>query len=427
MYSHHPFFFSQFFCTVFADISARVLTTASTDDQPALSPRHYQHTDPDSGAQLLCDKCPAGTYVHAHCSPTAMRECGPCPAETFTRRENGVQQCHRCRPPCAAGLVEKAPCTATQDRLCACPPDAYRSGAGGGQCKPHSPCPPGTRVKKRGSQTEDAVCKPCTKGTFSEKASSNVRCRNHTNCQDLGLVLLIPGTREKDNVCGLSSATPVSQLDPVEAVLAQESLISSTSSSLGGSVFKGPFSQSATTQMREITGGEDHRAMFSHADVSNPNPDPPWTQLPPAPGQPADQEQHLEQPDSETVPGVGNQAADLEAAEVVRVGTGITKVAGQGSAAGVSCFYRPTRRGSPRLSTHDRFDINEHLPWMIVLLLLLVLVVIVVCSVKRSSRVLKKGPVQDPSSIVEKAIQKKPPAPPTQVREKWIYYSNGQG
>ncbi|CAB1342983.1 unnamed protein product, partial [Coregonus sp. 'balchen'] len=88
--------------------------------------------------------------------------------------------------------------------------------------------------------------------------------------------------------------------------------------------------------------------------------------------------------------------------------------------------YRPTRRGSPRPSTHTHFDINEHLPWMIVLLLLLVLVVIVVCSVKRSSRVLKKGPVQDPSSIIEKAIQKKT-CPPTQTKEKWIYYSNGQG
>ncbi|GLD71483.1 tumor necrosis factor receptor superfamily member 21 isoform X1 [Lates japonicus] len=63
---------------------------------------------------------------------------------------------------------------------------------------------------------------------------------------------------------------------------------------------------------------------------------------------------------------------------------------------------------------------------MIVLLLLRVLVVIVVCSVKRSSRVLKKGPMQYPSSIMEKAIQKKPSAPTTQVKEKWIYYSNGQ-
>lgn len=118
----------------------------------------------------------------------------------------------------------------------------------------------------------------------------------------------------------------------------------------------------------------------------------------------------------------------LEDAESAKISD--NKLAGQESiegAGGVSSYYRPTRRGSPRPSTHNNFDINEHLPWMIVLLLLLVLVVIVVCSVKRSSRVLKKGPMQDPSSIMEKAIQKKPAAPPAQVKEKWIYYSNGQG
>lgn len=118
----------------------------------------------------------------------------------------------------------------------------------------------------------------------------------------------------------------------------------------------------------------------------------------------------------------------LEDAESAK--TSNNKLASQestGGAGGVSSYYRPTRRGSPRPSTHNNFDINEHLPWMIVLLLLLVLVVIVVCSVKRSSRVLKKGPMQDPSSIMEKAIQKKPAAPPAQVKEKWIYYSNGQG
>ncbi|KAF4794104.1 tumor necrosis factor receptor superfamily member 21 isoform X1 [Turdus rufiventris] len=84
--------------------------------------------------------------------------------------------------------------------------------------------------------------------------------------------------------------------------------------------------------------------------------------------------------------------------------------------------YRPPRRGSQNV--HQHFDINEHLPWMIVLFLLLVLVVIVVCSVRKSSRTLKKGPRQDPSAIVEKAIMKKSTTP-TQNREKWIYYCNG--
>lgn len=84
------------------------------------------------------------------------------------------------------------------------------------------------------------------------------------------------------------------------------------------------------------------------------------------------------------------------------------------------------KRGHLRQNLHKHFDINEHLPWMIVLFLLLVLVVIVVCSIRKSSRTLKKGPRQDPSAIVEKAGLKKS-VTPTQNREKWIYYCNGHG
>uniref|UniRef100_A0A3P8S2M8 Tumor necrosis factor receptor superfamily, member 21 n=1 Tax=Amphiprion percula TaxID=161767 RepID=A0A3P8S2M8_AMPPE len=421
-----------FLCTVVADISARVLTTTSPDDQPVLSPRHYQHTDRDSGTQLVCDKCPAGTYVSVHCSPTAVRECSPCPQGTFTRRENGVEQCHRCRAPCPVGFLEKTACMATQDRVCTCPPNSFLSGDNGAECKPHSLCPPGTRVKKRGSEMEDVLCKPCTKGTFSDVESSALKCRNHTDCQAQGLVLLTAGTRVTDNVCGPSSTASVSPT-PKLAVPAEEPWHSSASPApLNGHAQTGTHRESAAIQLRQALDGEAHRAeglLLSHPGTpTSPNSDLPRTPLRPAPEQPMEYEQQRGQPNSDPMPGPNKRTMeDLEGAEVVRVGTGISKVAGQGSGGGVSSYYRPTRRGSPRPSTHNHFDINEHLPWMIVLLLLLVLVVIVVCSVKRSSRVLKKGPMQDPSSIMEKAIQKKPSAPPTQVREKWIYYSNGQG
>lgn len=211
-------------------ISTRALTTNSPADQPVLSPRHYQHTDPNSGTQLVCHKCPAGTYVSVHCSQVAMRECSRCPEGTFTRGENGVQQCHRCRAPCPAGFVEKAPCTATQDRVCTCPPNSFLSGNGGTECRPHSLCPAGTRVKKRGSETEDVLCKPCTKGTFSDVESSTTKCRSHTDCQAQGLVLLTPGTRVTDNVCGLPSSS-VSIPAPLVPVLEQEPMAFSSSPS----------------------------------------------------------------------------------------------------------------------------------------------------------------------------------------------------
>uniref|UniRef100_A0A3Q2VG11 TNFR-Cys domain-containing protein n=1 Tax=Haplochromis burtoni TaxID=8153 RepID=A0A3Q2VG11_HAPBU len=178
---------------------------------------------------LVCDKCPAGTYVSIHCSPTSVRECSPCPKGTFTRGENGVQQCHRCRSPCPAGFIEKTPCTATQDRICTCPPNTFLSGDGAAVCKPHSLCPPGKRVKKQGSEKKDVVCKQCSEGTFSDVKSSATQCRNHTDCQVQGLVLLSPGTREKDNICGPLSTAPSSASTTASggSGLVQEPIISS--------------------------------------------------------------------------------------------------------------------------------------------------------------------------------------------------------
>uniref|UniRef100_A0A8D2ZG20 Tumor necrosis factor receptor superfamily, member 21 n=1 Tax=Scophthalmus maximus TaxID=52904 RepID=A0A8D2ZG20_SCOMX len=437
---------TQLLYTVVVNISARAVTTAIPSDLLVLSPRHYQHTDPSSGTRLVCDKCPAGTYVSFHCSPTAVRECSPCPGGAFTRGENGVQQCHRCRAPCPAGFIEKAGCTATQDRICTCPPDSFLSADGGTECRPHSLCPAGTRVKKRGSAAEDVLCKPCTKGTFSDARTSAVKCRTHADCQAQGLVLLTPGTRETDNVCGpastalssssSSSLSTTNPLVPAEDALVQEPQRSTSPlAALTGAAHKGIYSQSAPLQLRESLSGVNHLAEgLVHGRPATPIPtnlESPRTPPPPARKQPTDSEQQRGQPNSDPVSGPNGQAIeDLPGAEVVRIGTGTSKVAEQGSGgggSGVSSYYRPTRRGSPRPSTHNHFDINEHLPWMIVLLLLLVLVVIVVCSVKRSSRVLKKGPMQDPSSIMEKAIQKKPSVPQAQVKEKWIYYSNGQG
>lgn len=187
----------------------------------------------------------------------------------------------------------------------------------------------------------------------------------------------------------------------------------------------GTYSQSAAIQLR----GKDFNS--KGLQLSRPGTPSPLNQdLPPVPLLPAIEQPRDQHPISDPVPTISKKTNEgEEGAEIAAGEAGISKIAGQESGvagARVISYYRPTRRGSPRPSTHN-FDINEHLPWMIVLLLLLVLVVIVVCSVKRSSRVLKKGPMQDPSSIMEKAVQKKPPAPQVWVKEKWIYYSNGQG
>ncbi|XP_072768850.1 tumor necrosis factor receptor superfamily member 21-like, partial [Nerophis lumbriciformis] len=402
--------------TLVVEISSQVSTTSNRADAPLLSPRYYQYIDPDSGTRLVCDKCPAGTHVSAHCSSTSVRECAPCPAGTFTRGENAVVQCHRCQAPCPAGLVEEVPCTATRDRMCTCPPGRFLSGEGSTECTPHSMCPPGTRVRKRGSGTEDVLCKPCTKGTFSHVESRALKCQAHTDCQAQGLMLLTVGTRETDNVCGPPTTAPSSSVPHLATSLKDH---------------KGFNSRSAAIQQMKNEDGKPERTHLSQ-DIRTI---PPTQQ--PSPTLPSTARRQLvavthrwDQPNGDPLHGPHKQTVEVLEGSEVRVGKGVSKIAVRFNRDGggwVSNYNRSTRRGSPRPSTHDNFDINEHLPWMIVLLLLLVLVVIVTCSVTQSSRVLKKGPVHDPSSIMEKGLCKKPPVPPVQVKDKWMYYSNGQG
>ncbi|TSN30248.1 Tumor necrosis factor receptor superfamily member 21 [Bagarius yarrelli] len=348
--------------TLVGDVLPQVLPS-NPDTEASLSPRHYLRTDPDTGTQLLCDKCPAGTFVSSHCTNDSVRECTKCPTGTFTQSENGVPQCHRCRSPCQAPFIEKSPCTATSDRECSCLPGSH---ARPGAC-PHFPvCPPGWGIRKQGGKLEDVRCRKCPRGTFSNVASHSLKCQTHTDCQALGMILLNKGTDKTDNVCGTLSSDPP---------------VSSSSHSLHTDAGELTNSQLHLTDLMKPTSLLD-KAEFLNSPTADPLPS--WTPL------------------------LANQRAQSES-----------------KSQGLS--YRPIRRGSPRPNMHKHFDINEHLPWMIVLLLLLVLVVIVVCSVKRSSRVLKKGPRQDPSSIMEKAIHKKPTSPAGHNKEKWIYYSNGQG
>ncbi|KAJ8009152.1 hypothetical protein DPEC_G00085930 [Dallia pectoralis] len=385
----------------------------NSSDPEVLSARHYYLTDPATGSQLACDKCPAGTFVSKHCTQTNVRECGRCAEGTFTRGENGVLQCHRCRGPCPSSLVEKVPCTPTSNRVCGCPPDHFDKAEA---CTPYSLCPVGYGVKSKGSEVTDVRCRPCPRGSFSDVASSVLKCRTHTDCRAQGLDMQESGTREKDNICEPASPTSPGILELKQSAFIQ--VHSASSSSSADPAHKDTFILTAVAEDMElllsITGTLPSGGLDSTPpgiSVAGSGSRGAALNLAAASGSqaPTTPPQHRRGP-----PTAANKQA-MDGAADVGVGRGVQ-----------SSGYRPIRRGSPRPSTHKHFDINEHLPWMIVLLLLLVLVVIVVCSVKRSSRVLKKGPVQDPSSIIEKAIQKKT-CPPTQTKERWIYYSNGQG
>lgn len=78
-----------------------------------------------------------------------------------------------------------------------------------GTCAPYTVCPVGWGVRKKGTENEDVRCKQCARGTFSDVPSSVMKCKAHTDCLGQNLVVVKPGTKETDNVCGtrLSSST----------------------------------------------------------------------------------------------------------------------------------------------------------------------------------------------------------------------------
>ncbi|XP_064001821.1 tumor necrosis factor receptor superfamily member 21 isoform X2 [Pogoniulus pusillus] len=370
-----------------------------TAEQNAISlpPSKYRHFDRATNKELICDKCPAGTYVSKHCTKSTLRECSPCPDGTFTKHENGIERCHPCRKPCELPMIEKTHCTALNDRECACLSGTFQTND---TCVPYTVCPVGWGVRKKGTETEDVRCKPCPRGTFSDVPSSVMKCKTYTDCFAKNMVVIKPGTKESDNVCGSPASLP------------NTSLISSTE------VSEEPYEVPPTTHLP--------KGLNSSVSDAVPSPTP---RTPSSMAEPAGYYNETLANETSGARGAfaGSRATSQaqsyrhkQTSQALEKQPSLEMVGGEKS----SVPYRPPRRGSQNV--HQHFDINEHLPWMIVLFLLLVLVVIVVCSVRKSSRTLKKGPRQDPSAIVEKAIMKKSTTP-TQNREKWIYYCNGHG
>ncbi|XP_061228291.1 tumor necrosis factor receptor superfamily member 21 isoform X2 [Neopsephotus bourkii] len=372
------------------------LKLTSEQNAISLSPGKYRHLDHATNKELICDKCPAGTYVSKHCTKSTLRECSPCPDGTFTKHENGIERCHPCRKPCELPMIEKTHCTALTDRECTCLSGTFQTND---TCVPYTVCPVGWGVRKKGTETEDVRCKPCPRGTFSDVPSSVMKCKTYTDCFGKNMVVIKPGTKESDNVCGSPASLPNTSL-------------TSSSTEVGEEPYKAP----PTAQLP--------KGLNSSVPDFVPSPVPHMSS-----GMAASYYNETSANETDSAGGTLAGSGATSQAQSYRhkqTSQGLEKqpslemVGGEKS----SVPYRPPRRGPPNV--HQHFDINEHLPWMIVLFLLLVLVVIVVCSVRKSSRTLKKGPRQDPSAIVEKAIMKKSTTP-TQNREKWIYYCNGHG
>ncbi|XP_071892638.1 tumor necrosis factor receptor superfamily member 21 isoform X3 [Anas platyrhynchos] len=392
-------------CPVLAGLLSLLVFLGSAGAQPqltseqnaiSLSAGKYRHLDRATNQELICDKCPAGTYVSKHCTKSTLRECSPCPDGTFTKHENGIERCHPCRKPCELPMIEKTHCTALTDRECTCLSGTFQTND---TCVPYTVCPVGWGVRKKGTETEDVRCKPCPRGTFSDVPSSVMKCKTYTDCFGKNMVVVKPGTKESDNVCGSPASLPSTSL-------------ASSDAEAGGETYEAPPTA--------------HLPKGLNSSVPDLAPSPPAANGVTGPTSDYNQTSANETGGTRgSLVGTGT-AGQAQSYRHKHTSQALEKQPALEMAGGEksSMPYRPPRRGPQNV--HQHFDINEHLPWMIVLFLLLVLVVIVVCSVRKSSRTLKKGPRQDPSAIVEKAIMKKSTTP-TQNREKWIYYCNGHG
>lgn len=210
----HQCFTSVFQLLVFLGTADAQPKLTSEQNAVSLPAGKYLHLDRATNQELICDKCPAGTYVSKHCTKSTLRECSPCPDGTFTKHENGIERCHPCRKPCELPMIEKTHCTALTDRECTCLSGTFQIND---TCVPYTVCPVGWGVRKKGTETEDVRCKPCPRGTFSDVPSSVMKCKTYTDCFGKNMVVVKPGTKESDNVCGSPASLPNTSLTSSDA------------------------------------------------------------------------------------------------------------------------------------------------------------------------------------------------------------------
>ncbi|XP_019637850.1 PREDICTED: tumor necrosis factor receptor superfamily member 16-like [Branchiostoma belcheri] len=157
---------------------------------------------------LCCIKCLPGFYKDKDCDAESPTKCLQCPGGTYTEFLNYIEECLVCEH-CSEdhGIEEKRPCLPTQNRKCRCMDGFFLEpslilGQNADMCHRHQECQPGEGVVERGTRTSDTVCTPCAVGTFSDQGSRTQKCEDWTDCESLGLKLIIPGTTDRDTVCG---------------------------------------------------------------------------------------------------------------------------------------------------------------------------------------------------------------------------------
>lgn len=126
-----------------------------------------------------------------------------CATQTYTAHANGLRKCL----PCGVcdpdmGLLTWQECSSRKDTVCRCIPGHFcetQNGEHCSACLPHTACPPGQRVQKRGTYNQDTVCADCLTGTFS-LGGTQEECLPWTKCSTFQQEVT-RGTSSTDTTC----------------------------------------------------------------------------------------------------------------------------------------------------------------------------------------------------------------------------------
>lgn len=76
------------------------------------------------GLNKCCTRCPPGHYKKNECTHSTDTLCMPCENGKYAAKWNYSPNCRTCYP-CSKILVEREPCSTTQNTVCGCPDGQY--------------------------------------------------------------------------------------------------------------------------------------------------------------------------------------------------------------------------------------------------------------------------------------------------------------
>ncbi|XP_059547510.1 tumor necrosis factor receptor superfamily member 14-like isoform X2 [Myotis daubentonii] len=153
---------------------------------------------------MCCPKCRPGYRVKEACGEFTGTMCAPCTRGTFTAHLNGLPECLPCRV-CDPGLgqVTRQNCSTRTNTVCGCRRGHFcerQDGDACVQCRPHSVCRPGQRLRETGTESQDTLCEDCQPGTFSA-GGTQADCTPWTKCSGPFSWEATPGTNSTDVTC----------------------------------------------------------------------------------------------------------------------------------------------------------------------------------------------------------------------------------